>query len=136
MNQREVKVRKVFYIAGPYRGDSKEGVISNIKKAREVSLDLWIRGYAAVCPHMNTAFFDHHMEDRDILEGDLAILSKCDGIVVLPGWESSQGTLQEIRFAGERDIPTYLWTSRGRLRPIDSSLDLTLKGGEKNAESI
>ena len=48
-------------MAGPYRADTIYGVAQNIQKARDVALRLWKLGYAAICPHSNTAFLMVHV---------------------------------------------------------------------------
>lgn len=89
---------KIAYIAGPYRADTINGVVQNIRKAEDVAIRYWKRGYAGICPHKNSALFDGILSNDVWLKGDLAILSKCDAIVMMKGWESSVGA------STERDI--------------------------------
>jgi len=100
---------KVAYVAGPYRADTIYGVAQNIQKARAVALRLWKLGYAVICPHSNTAFFDGACPDSVWLEGDIEILTRCDLVVLVPGWEASSGTRAEIAEARRFDIPVYEW---------------------------
>jgi hypothetical protein len=97
----------IVYVAGPYRADTPEGVTKNIENARIVGIDLWERGFTVIVPHLNTAHFedDCACEDDEYLRGDLEILARCDAMVVLPGYENSSGTKNEIAFAQERGIP-------------------------------
>jgi hypothetical protein len=98
------------YIAGPYRAETPQGVSENIKNARLVAVKLWEAGYTAICPHLNTAYFEDHCTcyPEVYLLGDLEILARCDAMVVLPNYEHSNGTLGEIKFAEDRGIPiTY-----------------------------
>jgi hypothetical protein len=100
----------IVYVAGPYRADTDEGVVDNIDNAREVGIELWEKGYTAIVPHLNTARFelDCSCESETYLLGDLEILARCDAILVLPNYEKSMGTLDEISFASRRGIPiTY-----------------------------
>lgn len=98
---------KVAYVAGPYRADTIYGVAQNIQKARDVALRLWKLGYAAICPHSNTAFFDGACDDSVWLSGDLEILRRCDFVVVLDGWERSEGATKEVQIANIHGIPVY-----------------------------
>jgi hypothetical protein len=100
----------IVYVAGSYRADTPQGVSENIKNARLVAVQLWEAGYTAICPHLNTAYFEDHCKvEADVyLKGDLQILARCDAMVVLPNYEHSNGTLGEIKFAEDRGIPiTY-----------------------------
>lgn len=86
------------YLAGPYSGD----VAENIYKAREAAVKLWDMGYAVLCPHLNTANFDVSCQRatyEDFMQGDLIMVSRCDLVIMLPGWESSPGARRERDFA-------------------------------------
>jgi hypothetical protein len=98
---------KVIYIAGPYRGRHAWEVETNIRKAEELALALWLKGYAGVCPHANNRFFNGAIHDEDVLEGCLEILRRCDGVLFVPGWEASEGAQVEWQEALGRRIPTY-----------------------------
>lgn len=95
----------VVYVAGRYRSDTENGVYQNIQAAREMALKLWRPGVAVITPHMNTAFFGGAQPDEVWLNGDLAMLERCDVIVMLPGWWNSKGATAERAFAVENDIP-------------------------------
>lgn len=89
----------VAYIAGPYR--DKRGahfVQENINKAREVAAEVWKQGMVPLCPHLNSAHFDGLVDEDVFLQGTKNLLSRCDMIVLVPGWERSEGTLEELRF--------------------------------------
>ena len=107
---------KLAYVAGPYRGKSKVKlinrlqVIHNIIEARIVARKLWGAGYAVICPHSNTALFDGAAPEKSFLDGDLIMLSSCDLIVLIKGWQDSSGTLAEIEFAKAHNIPVYKWS--------------------------
>jgi len=90
---------EVIYIAGPYRSDTKAGQAHNIKHSREAAIRLWQEGYAVICPHMNSAWFDGVVEDKQFLLGDIEILSRCNIIYMLKGWESSAGARNEYTVA-------------------------------------
>jgi hypothetical protein len=104
-----VKRMKIAYVAGPYRAKTKIGIIRNIVAARKVAKELWKMGYAAICPHSNTALFDGICPDENFLQGDLDILQRCDIMVLVKGWEKSSGTRGEIEFAVNNNILIYEW---------------------------
>jgi len=59
----------------------------------------------ALCPHTNTRFFQGALPDDVWLKGDLALLSKCDAVVMTSRWARSTGATAEHNFARERGIP-------------------------------
>lgn len=102
---------KLLYVAGPYR--DKHGayyVARNIEAAAEVAVELWRMGYAVICPHKNTAFFDGAAPDGVWLKGDLEMLRRCDGIVMINCWQSSVGAMAELEFARKNGLRVYDWT--------------------------
>ena len=86
---------QVVYISGAYRNKSINGVYENIQKARTEAIKWWRKGYAVICPHMNTALMDGSCDDSIWIKGDLEILSRCDIIVMLKGWRDSEGACCE-----------------------------------------
>jgi hypothetical protein len=102
--------RLVAYLAGPYRSkDGPSGIYQNIHEARMVAIELWQQGFAVVCPHCNTAFFDGAAPDEVWLDGDIAILRKCDLLVAMPRYLESQGARAEVAAAQLANISVYYW---------------------------
>jgi hypothetical protein len=97
---------KIAYISGPYRADSPNGIYHNIQKARKVAIKYWGKGYAVICPHLNTAFMDGACPDHVWLEGDVEILKRCDLVVMMKGWEKSEGARHEYKVANAYMIKT------------------------------
>lgn len=97
----------VIYIAGPFRGNSAWDIEQNIRRAEELSLEVWKRGMVALCPHCNTRFFQGAAPDEVWLDGDLEMLRRCDAVLLAPGHERSEGTKAEIAYAKERGIPVF-----------------------------
>ena len=103
-------MRKVVYVAGPYR--DKRGahyIDQNIQNARAVAAELWKLGFAVFCPHLNTAHMDGLIPDDDFIEGLIAILLKADAVVVISPYLESKGTITELEQAHEHNIPVYYW---------------------------
>ena len=96
-----------LYVAGPFRGPSAWDIELNIRNAEAVALDLWRAGAAVLCPHTNTRFFDGAAPDEVFLNGDLELLSRCDGIVMVPGWQRSQGARAEREFAIQAGLQVF-----------------------------
>jgi len=101
---------KIVFIAGSYSGKNKEIIEKNIRNAEKYQIALANAGVGFFCPHNHT---EHFEEKANAPEGfyrklDRTILEKaCDMIVVVPGWENSEGTKLEIEFAKENNIPLF-----------------------------
>ena len=93
------KLMKVAYIVGPYRAKTVSGIAQNIQTAEKYAIKYWRRGYAVICPHKNTAFFDGECPDEVWLEGDMEFLRRSDVVIAIPGWEDSKGSVKEIKMA-------------------------------------
>jgi len=79
----------------------------NIRIAESAALRWWRKGYAVICPHLNTAFFDGECDDDVWLKGDIAILErlrKGDVIVMLENWRESSGAVTEYGRAIELGV--------------------------------
>lgn len=99
---------KVAYVAGPYRNEWHYHVVQNIRHAEAQAIRLWQAGYAVICPHMNTALLTQPtIPDEQFLKGELELLKRCDCLCVMPGWEKSSGTKDEIKFALNHDIQIF-----------------------------
>ena len=102
------KLPLVVYIAGPYRAANSWDVEQNIRRAETLALAVWRAGFAALCPHTNTRFYDGAAPDYVWLTGDLALLQNCDALLTVDGWERSTGTQDEIAFArDEQHMPVF-----------------------------
>ena len=98
------KMKKLVFIAGPYRGNTK----MNIENAEIKSIKLIKQGFDVITPHKNTAGYEKY-EDEEIthktwLEMGLNLLSRCDAIYVMRNSQNSKGTQAEIAFAIKNDI--------------------------------
>lgn len=99
---------KVIYVAGKYRAESWNGVFENIMKARAVARNLWVHGWAVVCPHANTFFMDgEDIPNRTFLDGDLEIIRRCDAMFMLDNWKDSEGARGEHTLAVELGLPIF-----------------------------
>jgi hypothetical protein len=96
---------KVIYVAGPFRGPDSWAIENNIRRAEALALEAWRLGAAVICPHTNTRFFQGAAPDHLWLDGDLAILRKCDAILMTPDWERSSGARAELEDARAHGLP-------------------------------
>ena len=97
----------VIYIIGPFRSKNGWLIEQNIRRAEEVSLNLWELGFAVICPHTNTRFFNGSLNDSIWLEGDKEILKRCDAAFLISGWEFSTGCNEEVQFCRYIEKPYF-----------------------------
>ena len=100
---------EIGYVAGPYRSKKGEhAVLTNIRNAEAIAIELWKMGFPCLTPHLNTRLFGGVVESDQVwLDGDLIMLIRCDFVVLIAGWENSSGTCTEIEEAMKYDIPVY-----------------------------
>ncbi len=99
---------KLIYIAGPYRAKNHSQVIDNIYNARDAAVELLRRGWGYICPHLNSGGLEQYGFSDDIfLDIGLEQMRRCDAVFVLDGWERSEGTKMEIKFAKAWRLPIY-----------------------------
>jgi hypothetical protein len=101
----------VVYIAGPFRAKpdplNQWQQWENIRASAALALEVWQLGAAALCPHLNTAFFQGAAPDAVWLDGDLELLGRCDAVLMAPRWEFSAGACEERRIANASGVPIF-----------------------------
>lgn len=97
----------VVYISGRYSGE----IVENIDIARRVAIELWEQGFSVLTPHLNTYHFetDCNCKYDDYIRGDLEMLSRCDAIIMLQGWNQSKGATKEREYAKYLGLPIYYY---------------------------
>lgn len=100
----------LIYVAGRYRAPTREAVAANIAAARAVGVYAASLGWYPCIPHVNTAHFEDDLPDLGDefwLAGTLELMSRCDAVVLVDGWETSLGTAGEIQKADALMLPVY-----------------------------
>ncbi len=106
---------KVVYVAGPFRCASKHvegqqdswGIQVNVMAAMALGLEVWRAGAAALIPHANTMFFQNAAPDHVWLDGDIAMLDKCDAVIMTPDWQRSSGARAEHEHAKAKGMTVF-----------------------------
>ncbi len=98
---------KVIYISGKFRGPNAWEIELNIRAAEELALEVWRLGAAALCPHANTRFFQGAAHDELWLDGDLEFVRRCDAMLMVPNWKTSQGSIKERGLALSINQPVF-----------------------------
>lgn len=89
----------IVYIASKFRGATPWDVEQNIRRAEEAALQVARAGHVPLCPHTMYRHFDKALPDEFWLAATIALLERCDAILMLPGWESSRGACAELERA-------------------------------------
>lgn len=103
----------VVYVAHPIR--DRRGpyyVEQNCRNAEAIAIRLWEMGAAVICPGLNTRLLDGRLPDNVWLTGDLAIIERCDLVVLAPGWTSSLGAQAEKAHAKHCGVPVLEWATQ------------------------
>jgi|GEM_PF-1835611 len=99
--------KKVIYLAGPYRADTAWQVHQNIQRAERVAARMLTNGLVPLCPHKNTAYMDGVVSDDTIIDGCLALVTRCDALFLMEGWQESEGALKEKEHAEKHGLPVF-----------------------------
>jgi hypothetical protein len=111
---------KLIYIAGPYRAPTTWGIAQNIHRAREAGAVVASMGAYPMIPHSNTAHMDGVADDALWLEGTMEVMRRCDGVVMIKGFLSSRGAVDEHNEAVARRMPIYAGGEpRGSYVPVE-----------------
>lgn len=100
---------KLIYVAGRYRSSTPEGVELNIQAATHIGVIASEKGWYPVIPHTNTQHFERLTDKPDefYLDGTLELMYRCDAVVMVPGWCTSEGAINEHREALERGMAVF-----------------------------
>ena len=87
---------KLIYVAGPYRAKTRAQVDTNICHARELGKVVCGLGAYPIIPHSNTSHFEGSAPDDFWLPATLEACRRCDAILMVEGWEESEGSRKEL----------------------------------------
>jgi hypothetical protein len=97
---------KVVYIAGKYREYRTDGnydidaMLERTLDMRRVAKKYMAQGYCVISPLLNFFLFDSQKFADDFwFAVDEELIRRCDAIVMMEGWDKSQGAIHELKFA-------------------------------------
>ena len=108
---------KLLYIAAPYRANTTIKIQHNIYQASLMAQYYWLKGFAVICPHLNTTNFDGLTQDHVFLKGAMTMLSKCSDIALHPNWLASTGCGDEYEYANKNKLIIH-YTNMQKVRQL------------------
>lgn len=99
---------KLIFVAGPYTAPTDAEIEANIQRCERLSLEAIALGCGVICANSMGRRWDGKTPTLEqVMVSTKLCLSRCDGLLVAEGWESSTGTKQEIEEAVRLGIPTF-----------------------------
>ena len=105
----------VIFLAGPYTAKSMSDIEANVTNAARWGGVVKRLGWVPMCPHTNShrialeSMRDFGLCHKSFYTDALALLERCDAILMIEGYEQSEGAKAAHAFAEEHDIPVFLW---------------------------
>jgi len=110
---------RLVYIAGPYRAANRWEEECNVRKAEAIGFSVAVLGAYPIIPHANTRpYFGDAQRAEFWLEGTLELMRRCDAVVMVEGWEKSEGARVEKDEAERLGIPVFGAASGDGLRGL------------------
>lgn len=99
----------LIYVAGPFSGPTRARVERHIRDAVEYGLRVAHAGGMPVVPHANTSHSDYeHAQSYEFwIVGTAKLMTRCDGVLLIPGWERSRGATGERELAIKIGLPVF-----------------------------
>ena len=106
------KQMKRIYLAGAYSGNNVLGTLNNIRKGIRLATEVLLAGFSPFVPWFDFHFQlmlreNEHLTLEQYYNYCLEWLKVSDAILLVPGWEDSKGTKEEINLARKLNIPIY-----------------------------
>jgi hypothetical protein len=97
-----------IYVAGAYSAPNILEVADNIRKGRDLAVNLLQMGFFPYCPWNDWELAVRMALPMEIWKANgMAWLEASEGMILVPGYESSHGTSDEMARARELDIPIF-----------------------------
>jgi hypothetical protein len=104
------KVKRI-YVAGAYSADNVLDVLKNIGRGERLAAEVFRAGFAPFCPWNDKDFIiqqpDFKYTVQMFYQYSIAWLKVSDGLILVPGWEYSWGTAEEIKISKALDLPIF-----------------------------
>ena len=103
---------KLWYFAHPYSSPSKENHSENFALCNDRAVRLLDNGYLIFSPISHSHPLQHVKESTlDFwLKLDVEFMDRCDGLILAPGWEESEGCRFEYEYFKEKNKPILFYS--------------------------
>jgi hypothetical protein len=98
---------KLVYVAGKFGDPSVFRRSANTLQALGWSGAIIRAGMGALCPHAALGPLHGEFPEKRAMAVCLEMLSRCDAVFLLPGWEDSRGSRKEVLFASKKGTPVF-----------------------------
>lgn len=119
---------KVIYVCSPYRGGTPEEIQRNVDYAVELTKEALFAGYYPITPHLYiTACLDDTKPDERMMGtgAALALLERCDAVMIGKRYGISEGMAAEITKATDIGIPTFTHSERTLFKQLTIQCDMS-----------
>lgn len=101
-------MKHLVYVSGPFTAPSPEALAVNIERARLAGLKVRAAGFVPIVPHLailndNPTIFTYDNAMAECLQ----ILFRCNAILMIDGWVTSEGARVERQTALTWGIPLF-----------------------------
>ena len=102
---------KRIYVAGAYSANNVLDVLKNIGRGERLAAEVFRAGFAPFCPWHDKGYIiqepDFKYTVEMFYEYSIAWLKVSEGLILVPAWEKSAGTLRELEIADSLNIPVF-----------------------------
>jgi hypothetical protein len=102
-------MNKLVYLSGPLRGRSRWEEEKNTREAEETYMSLLRLSLVVHVPHTTARFAQDVLPVDEWLHREFVIIRRCDGLVMMPRWEKSEGACIEKEYADRVGIQVFYW---------------------------
>jgi nucleoside 2-deoxyribosyltransferase len=100
------------YIAGAMSSTHPLVFLENLRKGMRLSTEAILAGYSVFSPFIDFQLFFQLRDGESIpvsaiKESSLDWMEVADAVLLVPGWEESEGTKAELNLASELGIPVF-----------------------------